>query len=45
MIHDPLLKNPIQLEEGYIKVPNKPGLGWELDENKISEYTVRNFPK
>lgn len=45
MIHDPLLKSPIMLEDGYIKVPTRPGIGWELDEKKIREYTVRDFPK
>ena len=45
MIHDLLLKKPLKLEDGYIKVPNKPGIGWELDENKIEQYTVKDFPK
>ena len=45
MLHDLLLKSPLKLEDGYIKVPTKPGIGWELDEEKISEFTVRDFPK
>ena len=45
MIHDLLLKQPLKLENGYINVPIKPGIGWELDENKINEYTVHDFPK
>lgn len=30
-----LLKNPFVIETGHIAVPNRPGLGIELDENKI----------
>ncbi len=45
VLHDLLLKKPIELKDGYIEVPTGPGLGWEFDEDKIREFTVRDFPK
>jgi L-Ala-D/L-Glu epimerase len=45
MLHDLLLKTPLELKDGYIDVPTRPGIGWELDEAKIEKYTVRDFPK
>jgi L-alanine-DL-glutamate epimerase-like enolase superfamily enzyme len=45
MLHDILLKKPLELKDGYIEVPTGPGLGWELDEGKIEEFRVRYFPK
>ena len=35
MIHDPLLSKPLRLEDGYLTVPKGPGLGVELDEEKV----------
>lgn len=32
-----LLKEPIQVENGYARVPEAPGLGVEVDENKLQE--------
>lgn len=38
---DDLVKNSfIVNQKGYIKVPNEPGLGFEVDEGKIEKYTV-----
>jgi L-alanine-DL-glutamate epimerase-like enolase superfamily enzyme len=45
MLHDLLLKEPLKLEDGYIKLPTNPGIGWELDGKKVDEYTVRDFPR
>ena len=45
VLHDLLLKKPIELKDGYIDVPTGPGLGCEFDEDKIKEYTVQGFPK
>jgi L-alanine-DL-glutamate epimerase-like enolase superfamily enzyme len=45
MLHDLLLKKPLELKDGYIEVPGGPGIGWEFDEKKIEQYTVRDFPK
>jgi galactonate dehydratase len=33
-----LLKQPLQLEEGYLVVPQGPGLGIELNEDAIRRY-------
>ncbi len=45
MLHDLLLKEPLKLDEGYIRVPNKPGIGWDLDEKKIEQFSIKDFPK
>jgi L-alanine-DL-glutamate epimerase-like enolase superfamily enzyme len=34
---DALFKEPLIFEDGYIHVPQKPGLGLELDEKRLSE--------
>jgi len=41
MIHDLLLKEPLKLEDGYLRVPSGPGLGLELDERKIEEFRAQ----
>ncbi len=38
MIHELLLSEPIVLKDGYLEVPRGPGLGWQLDEDKIEEF-------
>jgi L-alanine-DL-glutamate epimerase-like enolase superfamily enzyme len=35
-----LVKNPLQLSDGYIKVPDGPGLGVEVDEETISRFRI-----
>jgi muconate cycloisomerase len=45
VLHDLLLKAPVELKDGYIEVTTGPGLGWEMDEDKIAEYTVQGFPE
>ncbi len=35
---DDPVKAPLIIRDGFIKVPDKPGLGVELDENKVSKY-------
>ena len=44
MIHELLLKDDFCLEDGYLRVPDAPGLGWELDEEKIEEHRTEGFP-
>ncbi|MDE2726203.1 MAG: hypothetical protein OXI59_22775 [Gemmatimonadota bacterium] len=34
------MKNPIQIEDGYLIVPQGPGLGVELDWEEIERRTV-----
>ena len=38
MIHELLLKEPLKLEDGFLRVPTAPGLGLELDDAKIEEF-------
>jgi L-alanine-DL-glutamate epimerase-like enolase superfamily enzyme len=45
MLHDLLLKEPLELKDGWIDVPTKPGIGWELDDDKITKYIPADFPK
>lgn len=35
---DELFKEPLVFEDGYIHVPKKPGLGLELDEEKLKDF-------
>ncbi|GIN89354.1 chloromuconate cycloisomerase [Siminovitchia terrae] len=35
---DDLVKNPLTIKDGFIFVPEDPGLGVELDEKKVEEY-------
>lgn len=37
--------NPLTVENGYIQLPLTPGLGLELDEAKLTQYSYREFPK
>jgi len=39
MIHDTLLPEPLKLEDGYLTVPRGPGLGLELDNEKVELYS------
>jgi L-alanine-DL-glutamate epimerase-like enolase superfamily enzyme len=41
MIHDTLLSKPLELKDGYLEIPKGPGLGLELDEEKIELYRNR----
>ena len=41
MIHDTLLNKPLELKDGYLEIPQGPGLGLELDEEKIKLYRNR----
>ena len=38
MIHELLLVEPLELTDGFLDVPNAPGLGMQLDEDKIQAY-------
>ncbi|MCK4446203.1 MAG: mandelate racemase/muconate lactonizing enzyme family protein [Candidatus Marinimicrobia bacterium] len=35
-----IIKNPLKMKEGYIEVPEGPGLGIEVDEDVINKYRV-----
>lgn len=36
---DEIVTNPVIIRDGYVYVPEKPGLGVELDEKKVEKYT------
>jgi L-alanine-DL-glutamate epimerase-like enolase superfamily enzyme len=41
-LREDILKEPLlEVHNGYIQVPDKPGLGIELDEGKVAEYMSR----
>jgi len=40
-IIDELLSEPLELKGGYFEVPNKPGLGIELNERILQKYAVK----
>ncbi|MEM2950935.1 MAG: enolase C-terminal domain-like protein, partial [Nitrososphaeria archaeon] len=41
------VKKPLELEDGYIKLPTKPGIGVELNEDVIKQYPYngKDLPK
>lgn len=38
---DDVVKEPLFMDKGFVPVPHRPGLGVELDEEKIRKYRVR----
>lgn len=36
-----ILKNPIEVRDGVIQVPDKPGLGVEVDEEMVNKYAIK----
>ena len=36
-----LLSEPIVVEEGFAKIPDKPGLGYEIDRDKVEQYRAQ----
>ena len=38
---DDLIVDPLVIENGYVRVPEGPGLGVELDEDALERYRVR----
>lgn len=39
-----ILVNPFKVEQGYIKIPVAPGLGFEIREEILKEFPVQEFP-
>ena len=35
---------PFRVEEGYIKIPKRPGLGLEINEPVLKDYSFKEFP-
>jgi L-alanine-DL-glutamate epimerase-like enolase superfamily enzyme len=40
-IKDDIIKDPLKIEDGCISLPNKPGLGFDIDEAKLEKYRTR----
>ena len=40
-LRDCLLKQPFSIHDGYMDVPELPGLGVELNEDAVREYAIR----
>lgn len=38
---DAIFKEPPQVKDGYIRIPDKPGLGWELDPEALKKYKLK----
>ena len=42
---DQMLAEPLTIDaEGCVRVPDRPGFGFELDEERIDRYTVARYP-
>jgi len=39
-----MIANRPEAEDGYIRLPDRPGLGWELDEDFIAKYRISYDP-
>jgi len=37
---DDIAKEPLKIKNGYIYIPNKPGIGVEVDEKKLEKYRI-----
>ena len=40
MVFDAVVKEPLKPEKGFLPVPQRPGLGMELDEEKLQRYRI-----
>ena len=39
-----IARNPFEVENGYIRVPDAPGIGIDLDEDRLAAYPYKPFP-
>jgi L-alanine-DL-glutamate epimerase-like enolase superfamily enzyme len=39
-LRDRLLKQPLEIHDGHMGIPELPGLGVELDESAVKEYAI-----
>ena len=39
-----IAKNPFEVKDGYIQIPDGPGLGIDLDEERLAAYPYKPFP-
>ena len=40
MVFDAVVREPLKPEKGYLPVPQRPGLGMDLDEEKLKRYRI-----
>jgi len=40
-----ICKNPLPVENGYIRIPDSPGLGIEMNEEYLASLTYHERPK
>jgi len=40
MVFDTVVKEPLKPDKGYLPVPPRPGLGMDLDEEKLKHYRI-----
>jgi galactonate dehydratase len=43
-VGDAISMNPLRVEEGYIRLPTTPGLGLEINEEALKNYSFQEFP-
>lgn len=44
VLRSKILKDePLEMKNGYVKVPQKPGIGVELNEEEVAKYTVKEW--
>jgi L-alanine-DL-glutamate epimerase-like enolase superfamily enzyme len=37
---DDVVKEPLTVKDGFLEVPDKPGLGVEIDEKKLAKHRI-----
>jgi D-arabinonate dehydratase len=40
MVFDAVVQEPLKPEKGFLPVPQRPGLGMDLDEEKLKRYRI-----
>jgi muconate cycloisomerase len=40
---DPIVNNPFVIKDGYVNVPQDPGLGIEIDEEAVGKYALAQY--
>lgn len=40
---DPLVNNPFTIQDGYVNVPEEPGLGIEIDEEAVGKFALATY--
>jgi L-alanine-DL-glutamate epimerase-like enolase superfamily enzyme len=43
MFRDKILEEPIEIKDGYVRIPQGPGLGITLNEEGITKYRIKEI--